>query len=96
MAGERSIREIQRSQIAGTWYPAEPDRLRDTVDGLVAAANAGPDERLGAMIVPHAGYAYSGRAAGAGYARVPRGRFRRAAIVAPSHRHYFEGAAVFP
>ncbi|MGH7823009.1 MAG: AmmeMemoRadiSam system protein B, partial [Candidatus Binatia bacterium] len=93
MASERSI---QPSQVAGTWYPGEAERLVESVDRLIAGAGAGPDERVRAMIVPHAGYQYSGRAAAAGYARLPRRRWRRAAILAPSHHHLFEGAAVFP
>jgi AmmeMemoRadiSam system protein B len=48
------------------------------------------------VIAPHAGYRYSGRAAGAAFARIGPDRWRRAVIVAPSHYHSFAGAAVFP
>jgi hypothetical protein len=92
----RSTSDVQPSQLAGTWYPAEPERLRDTVDRLLAEAAVAPDERIRAIIAPHAGYAYSGRAAGVGYAHVPAGRFRRALLLAPSHYHSFSGGAIFP
>jgi len=87
--------EIQRSNLAGTWYPADPDELRAEVDRCLGDKR-GEDGALCAMIVPHAGYRYSGRAAGAAFARLTAGRWRRAVVVAPSHYHTFDGAAVFP
>jgi AmmeMemoRadiSam system protein B len=48
------------------------------------------------VLVPHAGYRYSGRVAGAAFARLERGRWRRAVVLAPSHYRSFAGAAVFP
>jgi AmmeMemoRadiSam system protein B len=87
--------EIQRSNLAGTWYPADPDELRAEVNRCLGGQR-GEDGELGAMIVPHAGYRYSGPAAGAGFAKLAPGRWRRAVVVAPSHYHAFDGAAVFP
>ena len=87
---------MQRSQLAGRWYPGDPERLAGVVDAYLTAADAEPDPALRAVIVPHAGYEYSGRAAGAAFARIPRGRWRRAAVLAPSHFRLFSGAAVHP
>jgi len=53
--------------VAGTFYPGLAETLRRELDGLIHAA---PKERALAVIVPHAGYIYSGRVAGAVYARV--------------------------
>ncbi|HZE98710.1 MAG TPA: AmmeMemoRadiSam system protein B [Planctomycetota bacterium] len=53
--------------VAGTFYPGRADALRRDLDGLIPVA---PKERAHAVIVPHAGYVYSGRVAGAVYARV--------------------------
>ena len=83
------------SQIAGTWYPGDARELAHAIDGFLDCADGAPDESLRALVVPHAGVRYSGKAAGAGYARVPRGRFRRVVLLAPSHYHHFEGGAVF-
>lgn len=87
--------EIHRSHLAGTWYPADTEELRETVCRYLAEAGAEADEGVLALVVPHAGYRYSGRCAGAAYARLPRGRWRRTAILAPSHYHFFAGGAVF-
>ncbi len=86
---------IQPSNLAGTWYPADADDLRQQVEQFLGAQRDA-DAALRAVLVPHAGYRYSGRAAGAAYAKVGRGRWRRAAVIAPSHHHAFPGAALFP
>src|SRR2546423_7473747 len=90
-----SAAEIQPSNLAGTWYPADADELREEVERLLGDDRTAAGD-LRAVIAPHAGYRYSGRAAGAAFARVGRDRWRRAVIVAPSHYHSFAGAAVFP
>jgi AmmeMemoRadiSam system protein B len=53
--------------VAGTFYSGRPEALRRELDGLIPAE---PKSRALAAIVPHAGYVYSGRIAGAVYARV--------------------------
>jgi MEMO1 family protein len=88
-------RDVQPSNLAGTWYPADPDELRAEVERCLGGSRNADDE-LGAMVVPHAGYRYSGRAAGAAFAKLAPGRWRRAVVIAPSHYHAFDGAAVFP
>ncbi len=88
--------EVQPANLAGTWYPADPAELRAMVEGFLARADVGPDPTVRAVVVPHAGYRYSGVTAGAAYGRIPCRRWRRAAVVAPSHYHAFPGAAVHP
>ena len=53
--------------VAGTFYPGRADELRRAVDETLPNV---PKERALAVIVPHAGYVYSGKVAGAVYARV--------------------------
>lgn len=86
---------VKHSHLAGTWYPGDAGQLREQVDTWVheAALPAG-GERLRAVVVPHAGYRYSGRAAAAAYARVSRAAYTRAVIIAPSHRAAFRGMAL--
>jgi hypothetical protein len=88
--------DVQPSSVAGTWYPGDADELRSTVTRLIAEAAASPDRGLRALVSPHAGFAYSGRAAAAAWGRLPAGRFRRVVLLAPSHHHAFAGAAVHP
>jgi AmmeMemoRadiSam system protein B/AmmeMemoRadiSam system protein A len=50
---------------AGRWYPADPSSLQATVDDYVGQAEMEPiPGRVVAVIVPHAGYLYSGAVAG--------------------------------
>ncbi len=72
--------------MAGTFYPADPDELTRMVDDLLARAAPPADPgRLVALVVPHAGYVYSGPVAATTYALL-RGRGRaRIAMFGPSH-----------
>jgi AmmeMemoRadiSam system protein B len=86
---------VREPAAAGTFYPADPDVLGATVDDLLADASApaGTPEP-GALIVPHAGYAYSGPVAATGYALL-RGRpVDRVALLGPAHFVALHGAAV--
>jgi AmmeMemoRadiSam system protein B len=58
---------VRLPAVAGSFYPGQTDMLRQDLDGLIPAARK---ERALALIAPHAGYAYSGRVAGAAYGRV--------------------------
>lgn len=87
--------EIHCANLAGSWYPEDPEELRANVERFLGERRSA-DPALRAILVPHAGYRYSGKAAGAAFAKVGRGRWHRAVVVAPSHYHAFAGAAVFP
>jgi AmmeMemoRadiSam system protein B len=87
--------DVKHSTLAGTWYPADPRELRQEVERALGDDRR-PDAAASAYIVPHAGYRYSGATAGAAYAMIPAGRWRRALVLAPSHYMTFRGGAVFP
>ena len=55
---------VRRPVAAGRFYPRDPEALAATVDALLGAAE--PDSSLRGVVVPHAGYAYSGPAAARG------------------------------
>lgn len=59
---------VRRPAVAGTFYAGTAERLRAQLDGLLPAEHAG-EPAIG-VVVPHAGYVYSGRVAAAVYARV--------------------------
>lgn len=88
---------IRPPAVAGMFYEAEPSALAQTVDTLLeqAATNVVHGVLRG-LIVPHAGYMYSGLTAAMAYRLLKGKRFDGVVIVAPSHREYFEGATVYP
>jgi AmmeMemoRadiSam system protein B/AmmeMemoRadiSam system protein A len=57
--------DLHQAEGAGQWFPADPSTLRATVDAYLRQADQEPiPGRLLAVIVPHAGYLYSGAVAG--------------------------------
>lgn len=81
--------------VAGMFYPAFAGTLKATVERFLdTAAPAGPTPR--ALIVPHAGYVYSGPIAGKGYSLLtPCYAFiRRVLLIGPAHRVPVRGVAV--
>ena len=83
------------STIAGSWYPGNPARLKAMIDSFLAPCPV-PDKPCNVIIVPHAGYPYSGPTAGYAYAAVDRKRIRRVILLAPSHRYGIRDLAVLP
>lgn len=79
------------SAVAGQFYPRQPDLLRQTVEELLGPS-AAPQAAVGVM-VPHAGYAYSGAIAGETFARVRVPR--RVVILGPNHHGVGHPAAVY-
>ncbi|HEY5920868.1 MAG TPA: AmmeMemoRadiSam system protein B [Kofleriaceae bacterium] len=85
---------VRGPAVAGSFYPASPTELAATVDRLLAAVNVTPDAPCPkALIVPHAGYVYSGAIAASAFARVMphTDRIERVVLVGPAHRVYVEG-----
>ena len=84
----------RRPAVAGRFYPRDPVELRDVVDTLVAAAKPPPGAPYPkAVIVPHAGYAYSGPIAASAYARLAGAPYARALLLGPSHFVPLDGMA---
>ena len=88
---------IRPAAVAGMFYPDNPIELKRTVTDLLAKAR--PVEAVRApkaLIVPHAGYIYSGPSAASAYARLGdlRGRIRRVVLLGPTHRVYVRGLAL--
>ena len=85
------------STLAGSWYDADPGRLRTELEGYLAAANVDADPAIFAVVVPHAGYAYSGPCAAAGLkARAARKDLERVVVIGFSHRVHLPNRASLP
>jgi AmmeMemoRadiSam system protein B len=85
---------VRKPAVAGLFYPGDARALRASVEGcLRQAAPDGPPPK--AIIVPHAGYEYSGPVAAAAYARVrpAHATVTRVVLLGPAHRVPFQGLA---
>jgi AmmeMemoRadiSam system protein B len=86
---------IRPSILEGSWYPKDPRALSKMVEGFLKQAEEAQCRGVPkALVVPHAGYIYSGHVAAHGYALLRDMNFRRVVLVGPSHRARFSGASV--
>lgn len=91
---------IREAAVARAFYPGDPELLREAVAHYLQEAaeesSADLSERPPkVLVVPHAGYIYSGPVAATAYARLRSvaDRYRRVVLLGPAHRVYFEGIA---
>ncbi len=100
---KKQVAQVTRHPaVAGLFYPAEAKKLQHDVDQfLLRAEPETPQENLvgkpvKALIVPHAGYTYSGAVAATAYAQLlPYARqIHRVVVFAPAHRVAFRGLAI--
>jgi MEMO1 family protein len=90
---------VREPAVAGLFYPAGRRRLAEHVAACLDApipGRAGGPSGLRALIVPHAGYVYSGPVAGAAYRLLPplRSRLRRVLLIGPAHMVPLRGLAL--
>lgn len=77
------------SILAGRWYPADPNQLRESVDRYLADAQVPEIQgQILGLISPHAGHIYSGPVAGYSFAAVINTAPDLAVILAPLHQPY--------
>lgn len=76
---------IRPAAVAGSWYPDDPDELAQTIDEMLETANPIDGHPIG-LIVPHAGYVYSGQVAAAGFRQLESAQYDVAVIIASDHQ----------
>src|SRR5262245_51253661 len=94
---------VRPAAVAGSFYPASPPALGSLVDSLLAGARPLPAHRPRpspaalpkALIVPHAGYTYSGPIAASAFSLFAgRGEhLERVLLIGPAHRVFVDGLA---
>jgi len=88
---------VRQPAVAGAFYPSNPKDLNETVAGYLAAAEDRTGKRtIGGVLVPHAGYRYSGSVAAWAYRQLEGRRYDTVILVGPSHRYRLHGASVYP
>ncbi|MDP2874143.1 MAG: AmmeMemoRadiSam system protein B [bacterium] len=89
---------IRLPAVAGQFYPDNSQELQSQVEVFLAQAtpSAGLKGSPRILIVPHAGYAYSGQTAAAGFKTLVGQSYRTVILLGASHRVAFAGAAIYP
>lgn len=95
-SGAAGGKRIRRMATGPGWYSKDPERLRPAMSRMLdRVAVTVPSGRLVALISPHAGLRFSGKAAASGYklARATKG-LKRAVVIGVSHFVRFQGVSV--
>jgi AmmeMemoRadiSam system protein B/AmmeMemoRadiSam system protein A len=103
-AAQESLAPDQREPaFAGTFYPVKKAALESRLKELFREAgkavqppgNDGKTEKVQCIIVPHAGYDYSGIVAASGYLSIPKdAAYKNIFIITSTHRQEFSGISV--
>ena len=81
---------------ANRFYTGDARELSEEVDSLLALHRGETIfNNVAALIVPHAGYYFSGNVAAAAYMAIPRNKpYKRIFLLGPSHHEWLDGASV--
>ncbi len=97
-------KNIRPPAVASMFYPGGTAELRKEVQKYLRNADTEEDfpklkksetAELRTLIVPHAGYMYSGKIAASAYRLLEQNQFKRVLLLGPAHRVWLQGAA-FP
>ncbi len=80
---------VLRSSLAGAWYSADPQALTAQFDDLFKKTDTNGIDNVIALILPHAGYQWSGQTAALGLKTTSK-RYKRIIVIGPSHHTYME------
>lgn len=88
--------KVRQPAVAGMFYPATETKLKNDVLTYLAQAEDRHISQPKALVVPHAGYIYSGPVAASAYKQlIPfKDKINRVVLLGPSHRVAFSGLAV--
>ena len=94
--GQTTVPTVRPATQAGRFYDSDARVLSHEVDSLLARhAKDGTFDSVAALIVPHAGYYFSGNVAASAYARLhPEKKYKRIFLLGPSHHEWLDGASV--
>ncbi len=105
MTRQETTESVRPPAVASLFYPGEAAELKQNLREMLDEASEAEDpnedlpagQHLRALIVPHAGYVYSGTTAALAYHLLRKNRddFHRILLLGPAHRVWLEGIA-FP
>ncbi len=88
--------KVKEPNVAGQFYPANKKELSAQLDDFFSQVQTTlSGKHINIIIVPHAGYIYSGGVAAYGYKAVSGASYKTIVILAPSHYYPFDGISVW-
>lgn len=90
------MQAVRPAAVAGSFYPADAVELATVVKDYLRESQTPVVSRPKAIIVPHAGYQYSGPVAATAYAQLCdiASSIERVVLIGPAHHVWFHGLAV--
>ncbi len=89
-------KNIRRAVCAGDWYPKSPIELTKQIASYFTESDKVTlESSISALIVPHAGYMYSGKTAAKAYKQLEGKQYDTVVVISPSHKVFFQGCSVF-
>ena len=87
---------VRQPAVAGLFYQADKQSLTHDINQYLSQAHAPLNIHPKAIVVPHAGYVYSGPIAASAYKEIIpfKHEINRVVLLGPSHRVAFQGLAV--
>jgi AmmeMemoRadiSam system protein B/AmmeMemoRadiSam system protein A len=90
--GSQNVRE---PAVAGAWYPGDKQELQEMIDTFLSQVETErADGEIHGIIVPHAGYAFSGQTAAYAFKQIEGRGFKTVFILGPYHGPKKAGAPV--
>jgi hypothetical protein len=94
---KESAGPVRQAANAGSFYPDNEKELSSLVDEYLNNVELPQLEpNIRAIIVPHAGYVYSGQVAAYAYKALIGKPISRVIIIGNSHQEFFDGASIYP
>ena len=88
-----TAKTVRVPAVAGTWYPGEKEELSNLVTNYLSKANyIEVNGEIKALIVPHAGYIYSGQIAAFGFKQLKK--YKTVIVLGISHHYPLEKASI--
>jgi len=90
------VKNIRKPEVAGLFYPSSKSKLEAEIKTLLSISDSKKTfNNIFGIVVPHAGYIYSGRTASYGFNLFKDKDIETVIIISPSHREYFPGISVY-
>jgi MEMO1 family protein len=91
----KEVKVVFDSTLSGKWYPADANTLNKQLGALFQKIDVKPADNIIALILPHAGYQFSGKTAAAGLQTLGK-KYKRIIIIGPSHYVSMENVLSVP
>ncbi|MDI6839833.1 MAG: AmmeMemoRadiSam system protein B [bacterium] len=87
---------VREPAVAGQFYPGNPAVLKSSIQKFLKSVPEKIEAKIFGLIVPHAGYEFSGQTASYAFKQIEGKKYDTVIIIGPSHQFPFRGAAVYP